>query len=477
MKTPRLSLLFLAAPLFLHQGCASPDPRSVRKDEARRFRAALEGKVEEERIPPGPLTLKECLRLAMKRNFSLLEARLRAEIAGLEARALEESLLLPRVDVSLVHSDRSNKPLVASEMGGREVEFPVMDKRIRVIQGRVSFPLLDLSRWFLSAQAKRGAEVGKFLVEAARQGVIAGVTARYGALAALESALPALQARVKADTLALEDQERRVKEGLALPQERDRAALELARSRDRLESLKREILQARRDLEQFLGFPPSGRIRIEPSFRVDVPRGGLEDLVFHALLERPELFAADRQVLAAGEKARAALSDFLPKVLLDFGLQTTTDSAQVHKFWAFGGLTALVNLFEGFAGISRLKGARRGKELALLERRELYGTVILQVVRAWKDYRDALEAEARARESLDLAGKIARRGRRLFKEGYLDRKGAAALDALVEGAKAALKGASVRRKVAACFLRLAVGPAGDGRKAEKKEGKDEGKRR
>ncbi len=467
MKILSGSLLSLA--LLLAGGCAAPDPGRTRKKEAKEYVDLLSREAMDGPAARGPLSLEECLRLAMKNSFSLRKAALRKEIAALGAKALSRSLLLPRVDVSLVHMDRSNKPLVETPILGRTIRFPVMDKRIRVVRAEAAFPLLDLSRWFLSAQAERGAEIGSYLEEAVRQGVRAEVIARYGALAALEGALPAREARVEADALRLADAKALRKEGLVLAQDVDGAALALVRSRDALGSLKREILQARRDLEQVLGLPPAGKIRTRADFQVKPPRGSLEDLVVYALLHRPELFASDRAVLAKKEKARAAVADFLPKLLLNFGLQSTTDSAQVHKFWAFGTLTAFVNLFEGLAKFPRLKGARREARLARLERTELYGTVILQVARAFKDLQDAREAEARAEEALKLAREEADKGERLFREGFLRKADLAALQAGVEGARAALEGARVKRSVAAAMLRLAVGPE-EKEKAEKDSG-------
>ncbi len=468
MRKEFLLALFLGG-AFLFPSCASPDPGKVRKEEAGRFMKLLAGAGKEKAGPRAPMSLEKCLLLAMENSFALRKAALRKEIAALGAKAFSRSLLLPRVDVSLVHMDRSSRPLVETPIMGQRIRFPVMDKRIRVIRAEASFPLLDLSRWFLSAQAERGAEIQGYLEEAVRQGVQAEVTARYGALAALEASLPAFQARVEADALRAADAGALRKEGLALAQEADAAALALDRSRDALHSLQRAILQARRDLEQALGLPPAGKIRIQPSMQVDAPTGRLEDLVLHALLHRPELFASDRALLMKKEKARAAVADFLPRLLLNFGLQATTDSAQVHKFWAFGTLSAFVNLFEGLAGFSRLKGARREVRLARLERTELYGTVILQVARAYKDFQDAREAEARAEEALKLAREEADKGERLFREGFLRKADLAALRAGLAGAEAALAGARVKRAVAAAMLRLAVGPQ------EKKRG--EGPRR
>gem|GEM_PF-4449784 len=460
-----LALFLGGASLF--PSCASPDPGKTRKEEARRCMELLNGAGKEKAGSQAPLSLEECLRLAMENSFALRKAALRKEIAALGAKALSRSLLLPRVDVSLVHMDRSSKPLVETPLMGRKIRFPVMDKRIRVIRAEATFPLLDLSRWFLSAQVERGAEIQGYLEEAVRQGVRAEVTARYGALAALEASLPALQARVEADAQRAADAHALRKEGFALAQDADAAALALHRSRDALRSLKREILQARRDLEQALGLPPAGKIRIQSSLHVDAPRGRLEDLVLHALLHRPELFASDRALLLKKEKARAAVADFLPKLLLNFGLQATTDSAQVHKFWAFGTLSAFVNLFEGLGKFSRLKGARREARLARLERTELYGTVILQVARACKDLQDAREAEARAEEALKLAREEADKGMRLFREGLLRKADLAALRAGLAGAEAALAGARAKRAVAAAMLRLAVGPEMKEKKREK----------
>ncbi len=467
MKFPPLRLLPLL--VLLLSSCAAPDPGKVRRKEAEDY-ASLLGKGASSREP---WSLEECLAVALEKGFASREAALRREIASYKAQAAGRALLLPAVSVSLVHTDRSNKPLVGFPLAGRELQFPMMDKRIRVVRAEADLPLLDLSRWFLAAQAERGAEIQGYLAQAAKQRIRAEVTARYGALAALEASLPALESRVKADALRLADLEALEREGLLRPQQKEGAALALSRSRDRLRSLKREVLQARRELEQALGLPPAGKIRIRVPFRLAPPKGNLEELVFQALLRRPELFASDRAVLLQEEKARKAVADFLPKLLLSAGLQSTTDSAQVHKFWAFGGLTLFVDLFDGLAKVSRLEGAGREEKLARLERQELYGTVLLQVARAFQDFQDARDGEARAVETLRLAREEADRGKKLFSEGYLRKADLAALDASLAGARAALESARVRLAVAAAFLRLAVGPAGEkkGRSSRKEGGK------
>jgi len=190
------------------------------------------------------------------------------------------------------------------------------------------------------------------------------------------------------------------------------------------------------------------------------PAGDPAALVRRALLQRPELFARDRAVLMAKEESRAALARFLPRLVGIGSLETSSDGNLVHGHWAAGAVTLTANLFEGFAGLARRAQEQREVELEKERRRELYATIVLQVLSAWRELREARPALARAEEEAETALGQLQQARALVDQGLLGPSSLAAVVAAVRGAEAARESARVREGVAAAMLRLALGEGG-----------------
>ena len=103
----------------------------------------------------------------------------------------------------------------------------------------------------------------------------------------------------------------------------------------------------------------------------------LEQLVFKALINHPQLHIADRVIAIEEEKAKLALAAFLPR-LTAFAVRTnTSDSFQVYQNYWMTGLAGTISLFNGFANINQYKAAKEQKEEAFIQREQASLTLIV----------------------------------------------------------------------------------------------------
>ena len=78
MRKHRSLLIFLPAALLAVAGCSTFDPARTRAEQSRVFRAKLDQQAHE--LLARPLSLDDCIRIAMTNNYAVRKADLDTEI-------------------------------------------------------------------------------------------------------------------------------------------------------------------------------------------------------------------------------------------------------------------------------------------------------------------------------------------------------------------------------------------------------------
>ncbi len=402
-------------------GCHSPDPSLARRAQADGHRQVLiDATAEIARRHPGGLTLEDAIRIARQRNPGLLARRLAAAVARAD-RTAAFGAFLPQIQVEWTLRAMGEEPL--RRMGASEVA--VQDREVRDASLQIVQPLVAPNAWLLYRTASRGARMAELAEERAAQMLDLAVAAAYGQCAAA-----AADVRLRERELAAV--ERRCREAAAMAAEgylgpADLAALEArqAAARFSLDSARRAERAARARWLGLLNLWPMADLRPRPGcleaesaavLRAAAPGAGIvelpalaltrrpiEEWLWHALVRRLELVAADVSVELRRNETLRALAAFVPSLLGFATLYTTSDSYVVHpEYWTTGlraALASLVGLRE-VAGVAR---ARREAERAAIERDDVAMTVLLQTVEALRLLDETAGALAAARPALEAA--------------------------------------------------------------------------
>lgn len=379
----------LCAAVLLVSVCAgcTGDLSRVRGEQTASFLTGLDNRTREAGIDE-PLSLDDCVAIALENNLDLRAARLEQEIAGYERR-IAFSYFLPQADAAGAQHWYRHDP--TARLAGQSVQ--ISDRRYREAAISLQQPIFVPYTWFLYDAFRKGEEISGIVVSRTRQQIALQITALFYRCRMLAEAAVFLDSALKqAEALAWEVRRQR---DVGLARAGDAAeieALRAARSRDAAHNRRRQQ-QAGSELLEAMGLAPFQPLELAAGRNLPVPPGALEDLVLEALLNRPELHIEDRAVAIERDRVKAALAAFLPEVYAFGGFSYTDDSFVRYSSQWFAGLTGVMSVFRGFADVNAYKAARRREKAAYVRREQACLMIMLQVQQAWLNVQTALEDE------------------------------------------------------------------------------------
>ena len=406
MLKPALRLLPLAAALFL-SGCAvGPDylrpsfllPSAWSKAEASAPEAAQSADKVGQRwwsLYADPV-LDKLVDEALSNNADALVAAARV----LEARAIAgvvDADLYPSISAGFSNS-RSKSTLLGSFP--RPADLPRIQNNYRATLD-ASY---EIDLWGKLRRASEAARADLFAAQSSREAVnlslTAGVAQQYFALLAADAQVKVAQrtAATRAETLTLFKQ--RLEVGALSEYDLRQAEAQEAATRSQLASLLRERERAESALAVLLGRSPQDVLqgtvtRGTPGAQppLTVPAGLPSDL----LLRRPDLQAAEQQLIAANARIGVARAQYFPSI----GLTASAGSESVVFSKLF---TGPAGIFSFAASVTQpIWNAGRigfGVEAAEARREQALAQYKQAVANAFKDVRDALAAQTAARDAL-----------------------------------------------------------------------------
>jgi outer membrane protein len=344
------------------------------------------------------LTLKQAVDLALRQNQDITIAQLDELRAALDVQVVKEPLL-PRVYAGSGLAYSNGFPM------------SIDGSAPSIVQAKATRTMYSRSQGLQVAQARETAHGSTFASAAVREDVALRTatlfldlekTARLIELAARQNeALRRVEAQVRL----------RVEEGKEKEIEGRRAALNVARSRQRTNALESQLKRTSVSLATLLGLNPA--VRITPANeerpRPELPGG--EDLsVEAALRDNPELRKLESDIAARGLQARGFRAMRYPKIDLvaQYGLFAKFNNYEDY-FRTFQrsngqiGVSISLPLFtssqdEAQAAQAEIDGRRLQAELIRAR-----GRVETETRQSWEEIRDAETAEQIARMDLDLA--------------------------------------------------------------------------
>ena len=257
-----------------------------------------------------PLTLDQCIDIALQYNPSLHGAR--HDVAGAQAAVkASESAALPQIAIAGEYSQNNGQPVgsfltspplgFAAEISGRQLLYDC---------GRTHAEIRG-AKYSLVASTAQYSDVEQNVVLGVRQSY-------YGVLAAQQLLTAQTQVRDLAG-LNLKEAQSRYNQGIAPKVDVTKAEVEDSEADLALIQAQNEVSLSYAELNNALGLPPATHITVSGALDTLPTEPKLEELLNTAYRHRPELKRLEAQITSAQAKVNIAGAATKPAVYLEAG--------------------------------------------------------------------------------------------------------------------------------------------------------------
>jgi|GEM_PF-398427 len=444
------SYLLLACCISLLHGCATLDPDKERKEHTQAFTAQLQQM--ETNLLARPLTLDDCIRIAMTNNYSNRKADLDKQLAKLNKK-VAFSAFLPQVATSYGYNTFDTFP------GTQNMD-------LHMASATVSMPLFAPTTWFLYGAVCDGYASSEIAAAYTRQNIVLQTSLSYYQLLLQLDTVRALESQLIAAQSLTNRMEGLAAEGYVAIWERNQARLLAELRTAELSQAKRQVDVMRANLLHALGLSPLAPLTLDPRLPgIMKPEGTIEELVLKALETHPELSLSDRMIVARENQVRQAFAQFVPTLgafaelrWIDLSSLATIlpELASSSTMW-MAGFSAAWTVFNGFAHYNNLRIAKTERTKSEREREATFLSVIVRVITAESVLRDAAERRLVAQSTYNVAQEKFDEYDAKTKEGLLPQSDALDARAAMDAAQIQLVQSAYLERMAISSLELAMG--------------------
>ncbi|MDR0993217.1 MAG: TolC family protein [Verrucomicrobiota bacterium] len=434
--------VLLLASLMLFTGCTRFEPARVRREQTASFISNLNAKAEA--YVNQPLTLTDCIQIAMTNNYDVRRADLDQELARI-GRNVAFTAFLPNVAASAGYNAYSKDPrLTSKEFGTAAID--------------IGMPIFMPSAWFLYASAQHGYAAAGMAAHYTRQNIVLQTTLNYYNVAVQQETIWALESQLEAARETAHRVEGLATEGFITQWEKDQALYQVEAREVELTHARRQLRILRSELLQGLGLSPFTHVELaDATDETKRPGGTIEDLVLKALEIHPQLSIADRQVVMKEHAVRQAFCSFIPTVSLFANHEWTGNDLAAHSANWVAGFSGVWTLFDGLANVARYRAAKVERREARLDRENTFLSVIVGVISAEAALNNAIESARLYQRSYDVAAAKYADYDAKAKEGVIPLSDALDARADMDLAQVVLVKSRYQAKIATANLELAMG--------------------
>ena len=393
-------------------GCATFQPDETRLEQTDAFTNELD--VLSVNLLAQPLSLQDAIEIAMTNNYEIRKADLDTELARL-GRKTAFSAFLPQVTASIDYSDYDKDPLTSSQDFSTE-------------KLNVGMPIFMPSTWFLYAAARHGVAAGAISAHYTRQSIALKTTQNYFNILIQQDLIKAYETQLAAATTNALRIGGLAQEGLFAKWEGDQAVYQAESREVQLNQAKRQLEVLRARFLADLGLDPGADFTLNgdtetttiasllpPAAEPDAPAdprqaktfrasdASLEELVLHSLTNHPLLSLADRQVVMQEHAVRQAFCDFIPTLSAFATKNWTGNDVNSRSENLVMGFSGTWTIFNGFANVANVQANKAKQRKAELERENTFLSIIVNIVSADANLRDARDAEVIRKRGYDVA--------------------------------------------------------------------------
>ncbi len=403
--------LILSFLMFIMTGCTT-NFLSVRKEQTVKFNEDITNKTTQIISSDKVYDLESCIDIALENNLDIRISEIKARLAKIDKK-IAFSYFLPQVDVQSIYTDADKLQL--HNTGSTYIAMSDRKTRVTVIEGQLA--VFNPETWFMYSAYKKGDDIQRLIALRVKQGIRLQVTALYLSCLSLESGYTAAKSAAEQAVVLFKEMEAMYNEGFILKSELENARAFKTMQQNNLAEMERQKTYARAELLEAMGLYPLSEITLGDSPSLSIENNELADMIYTAMLNRPELLAADRGIEARGDSVKMAISAFLPKIFLIGDFTSNRDSYLKYRDIFTYGASGILTIFDGFANVYEYKAAKQEKEQAMLEREQSCIKIMLEVIKAKQslDYED--ENKKLAQHQLSSAESRSNEVISLWKEG------------------------------------------------------------
>lgn len=354
---------------------------------------------------------------AVARNYDVRIAASRVEEFAARI-GIVRAEMIPQMSYGLGASEQQNSREIGAGKAGGDRVSSAFNASLNLTW--------ELDLWGRVRRATEAARADLLTAEQNRRGVllslVASVATSYIELRGLDEQLRIAEQRLASRKQTLAMFEMQLEKGTLSEMEVAQARSEYERTAAAIPAIKRDISELENALSVLLGRPP-GRIKrglsLDELRQPPIPAG----LPSQLLTRRPDLLAAEQELIAANARIGAAIAEFFPRIALTGSLGVASDDLSTLAGSSAGVYTLAASVTGPIFAAGRIQGqvdASRAAEQQALDR------YLLKLLTALRESEDALvtvtttrqEADAQARQLAALAT-YESLARRRFDNGYV----------------------------------------------------------
>jgi outer membrane protein TolC len=373
----------------------------------------------------GKLSLRDAIARGLEYNLGAVGLTLAMRQAHGQMVAVR-SALMPNLNGSLSEnvqqSDlkaagfRFSSPFPGFAIPSIVGPFNYFDLRARLTQ-----TVADFTAWNNYRSAKETLRADQFFAQDSKDMVVLAVGGAYLQVIAARARVASAQAQLATANALYEQTAQQRGVGLLAQIDVNKSEVQVLTEKQRLASLQNDLAKQKINLARLTGLPPNDRYELTDDVPfAEAPVVDQEQAVMQALMQRPDIKAADTQIRAAERALAAARAERLPSLAVnaDYGV-IGTNPAESHGTFSFAG-TLSFPIWRG----GRTEGDIEQANAAVAERRaemeDLRSRAESEVRNAFLDLQAATSQVEVSRQNLDVTRQTLDLTRQRFDAGITD---------------------------------------------------------
>jgi outer membrane protein TolC len=289
------------------------------------------------------------------------------------------------------------------------------------LRARLTQTVADLTALNNYRSAKETLHADQFFAQDSKDMVVLAVGGAYLQVIAARARVESAKAQLETANKLYEQTAQQRGVGLLAQIDVNKSEVQMLTEKQRLASLQNDLAKQKINLARLTGLPPNDRYELTDDVPfAEAPVVDQEDAVVQALMQRPDIKAADAQIRAAERALTAARAERLPTLAVnaDYGVIGENPS-ESHGTFSFAG-TLSFPIWRG----GRTEGDIEQANAALAQRRaemeDLRSRVESEVRNAFLDLQAATSQVEVSRQNLDVTRQTLDLTRQRFDAGITD---------------------------------------------------------
>jgi len=364
---------------------ATPYSKAVKTESEEKSKTGEISTFKNLRNPAIPLSLNNCIKVALKNNEGVILAGKGVELAKVQLW-IADFAWLPRFSISGEVSYRNNEPETEFTIPSMPPMRTTMEDRSKA--GGVAeamFPIWLFGR-IANSIDMRSAQVDKARADSRRtkQQITYIVTQAYTGILELKHTIETLKSSIKLLNELLTNAKNFLEQGLITKNEVLTLEVTLASREQALIEVESGLKQATYRLNSLLNLDITRKTIVNelselPTFKL--PEIALVNL---ALGYRPEVYKAEAEKEMSEAQLRLSKNNIWPMIYGYVNVTATSASTLINPIWLTFGVRFQWNVFDSGESIGNIKSAKIAKEMQEVKNRMLYKEISIETRTAFE---------------------------------------------------------------------------------------------